>query len=149
MRKSYILGILIVSVCTAQNGPSPSEIEAAEAALLAHPHVTVPVAEDGVDIIRNQAVGIIRVVPVMFETPSSFIEPIKTAAPATHPEITRCIFVNAIYVSALTELILVARVGNVIGDLGRLSIESVQGARKEAYPQNATGLPINRLDPAG
>ena len=33
MRKSYILGILIVSVCTAQNGPSPSEIEAAEAAL--------------------------------------------------------------------------------------------------------------------
>ena len=47
----------------------------------------------------------------MLETPSAFIEPIKTAAPATHPEITRCIFVNAIYVSAFTERILVARLG--------------------------------------
>ena len=85
----------------------------------------------------------------MLETPSAFIEPNKTAAPATHPEITRCIFVKAIYVSAFTERILVARVGNVMGDLARLSIQSVQGARKEAYPQNAIGILINRLDPAG
>ena len=36
-----------------------------------------------------------------------------------------------------------------MGDLARLSIQSVQGARKQAYPQNAIGILINRLDPAG
>ena len=85
----------------------------------------------------------------MFETPGAFIEPVQTAAPATHPEITRCIFVNAINVRAFTERILVARVGNIMGDLSRLSIQSIQSARKEAYPQNAIGILINRLDPAG
>src|SRR6516225_7044596 len=103
---------------------------------------------DRVNVIRNQAVGIITVVPVMLETPSAFIEPIKAAAPATHPEITRCIFVNAIDVSAFTERIL-AGIGNVMGDLARLSIQSIHSAREEAYPQNAIRLPINRLDPAG
>ena len=111
--------------------------------------MAVSVSIDRVNVIGNQAVGIIRVVPVMLETPSAFIEPNKTAAPATDPEITRCIFVNAINVGAFTERILVARVGNVMGDLARLSIESIQSARKEAYPQNAIGLLINRLDPAG
>ena len=36
-----------------------------------------------------------------------------------------------------------------MGDLARLSIQSIQGARKQAYPQNAIGILINRLDPAG
>ena len=65
--------------------------------------MTVPVSEDGVDVIGNQAVGIIGVVPVMLETPRAFIEPHKTGASATDPEITRCIFVDAIDVRAFTE----------------------------------------------
>ena len=66
----------------------------------------------------------------MLETPSAFIEPIKTAAPATDPEITRCIFVNAIDVSAFTERILVARLGNVMGDLGP-SFDPIDPEREE------------------
>ena len=84
----------------------------------------------------------------MLETPGAFIEPIKTAAPAADPEITRCIFVNAINVSAFAERILVVPGGNIMGDFSRLSIQSIQGARKQAYPQNAIGILINRLDPA-
>ena len=84
-------------------------IEAAYTVLPAHPHVAASVSIDRDNVVRNQAVGIIRVVPVMLETPSAFIEPIKTAAAAAHPEITRCIFVRCIYVSAFTERILVAR----------------------------------------
>ena len=85
----------------------------------------------------------------MFELPSAFIEPIKTATPATQPEITACIFVNASNVHAFAEGILVFRPGNIVSDLPRLSIQSIQGARKEAYPQNAVGLLINRRDLAG
>ena len=48
----------------------------------------------------------------MFELPSAFIEPIKTAAPATQPEITACIFVNAINVTAFAEGVFVFRAGN-------------------------------------
>jgi hypothetical protein len=85
----------------------------------------------------------------MLELSSAFIKPIKTAAPATDPERTPCIFVNAINISAFTERILAARLGKVMNDFARLAIQSVQGAREQAYPQSAIRLPINRLDPAG
>jgi hypothetical protein len=111
--------------------------------------LAVSVSIDRVNVIRNQAVGIIRVVPVMLEAPGEFFEPNKAAVPATHPHKTRRIFVNALNVFAVTKLILVARAGKVVGDLARLSIDSVHAARKEAYPQNAIGLLINRFDPAG
>ena len=39
----------------------------------------------------------------MFMLPSPFIEPIKTATPATQPEMTACIFVNANDVHAYAE----------------------------------------------
>src|SRR6476660_8483957 len=82
-------------------------IQSAYTVLLAHPHVAVSVSIDRINVIRNQAVGIIRVVPIMLKTPSAFIEPNKTAAPATHPEITRCIFVNASNGRAFTQRILI------------------------------------------
>ena len=34
-------------------------------------------------------------------------------------------------------------------DLARLPIQSVQGAREQAHPQNAIGIPVDRLHPAG
>ena len=124
-------------------------IEAAYTILLAYPYWAVSVSIDRVNVIRNQAVGIIRVVPVMLEAPGAFIEPNKTAVPATHPHKTGRIFVNALNVFAVTKLVLVAKAGKVVGDLTLLTIDSVHGARKEAYPQNAIGLLINRFDPAG
>jgi hypothetical protein len=110
--------------------------------------VTVPISEDGVDIVRNQAVRIIGVVPVMLETPRALIEPDKTGASASDPEKTRCISVNAINVRAFTKPLLVARGGNIVGDFSRLSIQSIESARKQTYPENAIGILINRLDPA-
>jgi hypothetical protein len=47
--------------------------------------VAVSVSIDRENVIRKQAVGVIRVVPVMLETTGVFIEPIKTAAPAADP----------------------------------------------------------------
>jgi hypothetical protein len=111
--------------------------------------VAVPVSIDRVNVIGDQAVGITVLVPVMLEPPRAFVEPDKTGAPATDPEIARRIFVDAIDVRAFTERLLVARGGNIVGDLSRLSIESIESARKQACPQNAMGFLINRLDPAG
>ena len=110
--------------------------------------MAVSVSIDRENVIRKQAVGIIRVVPVMLEATGAFIEPIKAAASAADPEIARCIFVNAINVSAFTERIRVAGLRNVVGDLACLRIQSIQSAREEAYPQNAIGLLIDRLDPS-
>lgn len=93
--------------------------------------------------------GIIRVVPVMLETASAFIEPNKTAPPATDPEITRHIFVDIIDISTFTERILVAWLRNVMGDFLGRSIQSIQGAGEETYPQNVIGFLIDRLNPAG
>ena len=64
--------------------------------------------------------------PVMFELAGAFIEPDKTATPATEPEITTCVFVNAI----LSELplpspFLFPGLGSIMGDLPRLSIQSI------------------------
>src|SRR4029077_7485773 len=98
------------------NKPFCRWIKAAYSVLLAYPHMAVSVSIDREDVIRPQAVGIIRVVSVMLEAPSALVEPIKTAGAATHPQITRRIFVNAIDVSAFTERILVARLGNVMGN---------------------------------
>ena len=124
-------------------------IEAAYTALLAYPYLPVSVSINRINVVENQAVRIVRVVPVMLEMTCSFIKPIKTAAAATDPEITRGIFVNAVDVSAFAECILVALVGNIVGDFARLPIQSIQSAREQACPQNAIGIPINRLDPAG
>src|ERR1700751_2938938 len=110
--------------------------------------MTVPVSENGVNVIRNQAVGITGVVRVMLEMPSTFIEPHKTGPSATDPEITRWIFVNATNVRAFTDPLLVAGVGHIVGDFSRFSVQSIEGARKQAYPQNPVRLLINRLDPA-
>ena len=129
--------------------PVSSWIEPAYTGLPTHPYMAVAISIDRNNIVRNQAAGIIRGMPVMPKTPRPFIEPNKTAATAANPEITRRIFVKSIYIRALTEGILVGRVGKVMHDLASLSIESVQGTRKEAYPQNAIGILINRLDPAG
>jgi hypothetical protein len=85
----------------------------------------------------------------MLETPRAFIEPVKAGASAAYPEITRCIFVYAVNVRAFTEPLLVARVGNIMGDFSRFSVQSIETARKQAYPQNTIGILINRLDPAG
>ena len=103
--------------------------------------LAVSVSIDRDNVIRKQAVGIIRVVPVMLETPGAFIEPIKTAAPATHPEITRCIFVNGINVSALTERILVARLGNVMGDLARRFDPICPGREETSLPTERHWVP--------
>ena len=103
---------------------------------------------DAENVIRWQAVGIIRVVPVMFELPSAFIEPVKTATPATQPEIAACIFVNAIDVRAFLNGVPVFQAGNIMGDLSRLSIQSIQRARGEPYPQNTLGIPVDCSDPA-
>ena len=36
-----------------------------------------------------------------------------------------------------------------MGDAARLPIQSVQGAREETHPQNAIGILVDRLHPAG
>ena len=82
--------------------------------------------------------------PVMLETPRAFIKPIKTGTATPDPEIARCILINAIDVSAFTKRFLV-----VVGYVARLRIQSVQSARKQAYPKNAIGVLMYRLDPAG
>ena len=85
----------------------------------------------------------------MFELPSAFIEPVETATPATQPEIAACIFVNAIDVSAFFNGVPVFQAGNIMGDLSRLSIQSIQRTRGEPYPQNTLGISVNCSDPAG
>ena len=109
-------------------------IEAAYTALLSHPYVAASISIDTENVIGNQAVGIIRVVLVMFELPTAFIEPIKTAIPAAQPDITACVFVNAIKVTTFAQGVVVFRAGIVMGDLSRPSIQSIQGAREKAYP---------------
>ena len=85
----------------------------------------------------------------MLELATAFIEPIKTGAPAPHPEITACIFENAVKITAFAEAVFVFRAGNIMSDFPRLSIQSIQGAREQAYPQNTIGLLVNRGDLAG
>ena len=85
----------------------------------------------------------------MFELASPFVEPIKTRTPAPDPEITACIFKNAAKITAFAEVVPVFRAGNIMSDFPRLSIQSIQGAREQPYPQNAIGLLVNRGGLAG
>ena len=85
----------------------------------------------------------------MFEMAAAFIEPIETGTQAPHPEITALILENAIQLTAFRETIAAVRTGNIVGDSARLSIQSVEGAWKEADPQNAIRVLMNRADLAG
>ena len=71
---------------------------------------------------------------VMLETPCALIEPNKTATPATNPEITRRILDDAVDVCAFTDAPVIARFGNIMSDLACVSINSIESARKQAYP---------------
>ena len=124
-------------------------IKAADAAKLSHPYVAARISIDADNVIRHQAVGNHRVVPVMRELATAFIEPVKSGAEATHPEITACISENAIHFTASAEPVLVLRAGNIMSDFPRFSIHSIQRAREEAYPQNAIGILVNRGNLAG
>src|SRR5215469_4223405 len=101
---------------------------------------------DPANDIRDQTVRITRVGSVMFELPSVFIKAIKTATTATQPEITPCIPVNAVNDTSFAEGVFVFWARNIMSDLPRLSIKSIQGARGEPYPQNTIGIFINRGD---
>src|SRR3974377_1255298 len=101
---------------------------------------------DAANDIRDQTVRMTRVGPVMFELPSVFIEPIKTATTATQPEIAARIPVNAVNDTSFAEGVFVFRASNIMGDLPRLSLTSVHGARGEPYPQNTLGILINGGD---
>ena len=83
----------------------------------------------------------------MFELARAFIEPIQTAARAPQPEIALRVSGNEIKTITSVERVFV--VGNVMGDLPGLSIQSVQGAGTEARPHNAVGVLMQRNDPAG
>jgi hypothetical protein len=85
----------------------------------------------------------------MFEQASSFIEPIKAGTPAPDPETTACIFENAGKITAFAEVVPGFRAGEIVSDLPRLSIQSIHGAREQAYPQNAIWLLVNRGGLAG
>ena len=108
------------------------------AVLLSYPYVATPISRDRVNVVRKQAVGIIRVVPIMLELSTAFIESIEPATPSSQPEITACIFVNAINVTALAEGVSVFRAGNIMGDFPVLPIQSIKGAREE--PSHKTSL---------
>ena len=123
-------------------------IQPADTALLTDPDPPLPVSEDRVNIVGYQAGGIIVLVPVMLKNASAPIESIQSPAPTTNPEITPRIVVNAANASAITQRILIARIGNVMSDLARV-IDSIEGAGKQADPQDAAGIPTNRLDSAG
>ena len=84
----------------------------------------------------------------MLELTAAFIEPIETGTQAPHPELTARILENGIQLTAFRETIAV-RTGNIMGDSPRLPIQSVEGAWKEAEPQNAIRVLMNRADPAG
>ena len=64
----------------------------------------------------------------MLEPACAFIEPIQTRALASHPEITACIFENAIDFSALAETVSAVRAGNIVRDAAALAIHSIKGA---------------------
>src|SRR5205814_8644029 len=78
-------------------------IEATQAVLLANPYTAASIWINGDNVVRTQAVGIIRAVPVALEMSGALIESNKTAASATNPEITCGIFVNATNISASTD----------------------------------------------
>ena len=124
-------------------------IKAANSAKLSHPYMAARISIDADYLIRHQAVGITRAVPVMLELATAFIEPVKSGAEAPHPEITACISENAIHFTASAERVLVLRAGNIMSDFPRFSIHSIQRAREEAYPQNAIGILVNRGNLAG
>ena len=75
-------------------------IETADAALQAQPHLAAAVSVDRVDVVRNQAVGIPAVVPVMLEASGALVEPDQTAATPADPEITCGIPVDAVDVGS-------------------------------------------------
>ena len=58
-------------------------IQTTDAVNMPHPNLSGAISIDAEDVIRSQAVGIIRVVPVVFELPRALVEPVKTATPAT------------------------------------------------------------------
>ena len=97
----------------------PHWIKTADTGVLPHPNLAASISIDRENVIGNQAVGIIGVVPVMFELPGAFIEPIKTCFPATQPKISACILVNAINVSAFAEGIVVFRAGKIVSHAPR------------------------------
>ena len=83
----------------------------------------------------------------MFELSASFIEPAQTAIPATEPEITLRVSVNVVPKrTAFTERVLVFRAGKIMGDLPRLSIQSIQGEESETYLQNAVAVLMQCAD---
>ena len=81
---------------------------------------------------------------VMFELAAALIEPIQTGTQAPHPEMTALILENAIQLTAARETVAAVRTRNVVSDPARLPIESVEGAWKEAEPQNAIRVLMNR-----
>lgn len=78
--------------------------------------------------------------PITLETPGALIESNKTASPAADPEIARRILDDAVDVCAFTDVPVVARSGNIVSDLACFSIDLIEGARKQAYPQNSIGI---------
>ena len=108
-----------------------------------HPYLAASISIDPENVIGRQAVGIISVVPVVFELPSAFIKPVKTATPASQPEIAARIFENAVDVTAFVP---VFRAGKVMRHLSCLPVQSIQRARGEPYPENALGILVNRSD---
>ncbi len=89
---------------------------------------------------REQASRIIGLVLVVFELSGSFIEPVQRTRPA-EPEITLCVSVDAVEITALAE-----RVCDFLNQEGsgvpRLLIESIQGSRKKTYPEDTFAVLI-------
>ena len=120
-------------------------IQTGDAVNMPHPYLAASISEDPENVIGRQAFGIISVVPVVFELPSALIEPVKTATPASQPEIAACIFENAVDVTAVVPVV---RASKVMRHLSCLAVQSIQRARGEPYPENALGILVNRSDPA-
>ena len=87
--------------------------------------------------------------PVVLEPATALVEPVETGIPAAQPEVTAFVLENAVDFAAAAEPVAVLRPGDVMGDLPVLAIQSIEGAREEAYPQNAVGILVNRDDTAG
>jgi hypothetical protein len=85
----------------------------------------------------------------MFELAAAFIEPIQTGTQASNPEMTTLILENAIQLTAFRETLAAVRTGDIMCSCPRLPIQSVEGAWKEAEPQNALRVLMNRGDLAG
>src|SRR5512141_1983588 len=94
--------------------------------ILTNPQVPVFIFKNIDNTVRKQTVGVCGVVPVVFKLPTSFIEPYKTAFPASKPQISLLIFVNAINIIALAKLVFVCPAGGKMGYFTCFAIEPVK-----------------------